>query len=108
MPNGHGGVPFLALPIMLIVIFVTVVALPVGPRFGWAWVGVCLLLAALIGWRLAYDLHMRDADEYGGAYTPADVYRRAVLRYRSLVVIYVAVTAGLGFWILWWRGLPQP
>jgi hypothetical protein len=106
MPNGHGGTPFLATPIMFAVLFAIFAGLPLKARLGWAWVAICLVLAALVGWRLAYDLHMRDADEYGGAYTPADDYRRAARRYRVLAVVYAALTTALGFGILWWRGLP--
>jgi hypothetical protein len=73
---------------------------------GWVWVALCLGLAALAGWRLAYHLHMWDADEYGGAYTPPDEYRRARRRYRALAGVYVAGAAGIGLAIVRWRGLP--
>jgi len=49
---------------------------------------------------------MRDADEYGGAYTPPDVYRRAARRYWCLAVVYAILTTTVGYGILWWRGLP--
>jgi hypothetical protein len=106
MPNGHGGVPFLGAPIVFAIMFATCAGLPPKAQFGWAWVGICLVLAALVGWRLAYDLHMRDADEYGGAYTRPDVYRRAAQRYWILTVVYTVLTTTVGFAILWWRGLP--
>ena len=106
MPNGHGGVPFLSGPIFFAVMFAAFAGLPLKARLGWAWVAICLVLAALVGWRLAYNLHMRDADEYGGGYTPLDVYRRAVRRYRVLAVMYTVLTTAVGFGILWWRGLP--
>lgn len=66
-----------------------------------------MMLAALVGWRLAYHLHMRDADEYGGAYTAPDVYQRAARRYRILAMIYTILATAVGFCILWWRGLPS-
>jgi hypothetical protein len=106
MPNGHGGVPFLGAPILFAVMFATFVGLPLKDRLGWAWVGICLVLAALVGWRLAYNLHMRDADEYGGGYTPPAVYRQAARRYRVLAVVYTVLTTTMGLGILWWRGLP--
>ena len=106
MPNGHGGVPFLGTPIFFAAMFATFAGLPLKTRLGWAWVAICLVLAALVGWRLAYNLHMWDADEYGGAYTEPDVYRRAARRYRVLAVVYTVLTAAVGFSILWWRGLP--
>jgi hypothetical protein len=106
MPNGHGGVPFLGTPILFAAMFVIFAGLPLKTRLGWAWVAICLVLSALVGWRLAYNLHMWDADEYGGAYTEPDVYRRAARRYRVLAVVYTVLTAAVGFSILWWRGLP--
>lgn len=106
MPNGHGGAPFLGAPILLAVLFAIFAFLPVRDRLGWAWVGIGLVLAALAGWRLAYHLHMRDADEYGGAYTAPDAYRRAARRYWLLAVLYTVLAMAAGFGILWWRGLP--
>ena len=106
MPNGHGGVPFLGAPIVFAVMFAFFASLPFKARLGWTWVAICLLLAALVGWRLAYDLHLREADEYGGAYTALDVYQRAARRYRILAVIYTVLATAVGFCILWWRGLP--
>ena len=106
MPNGHGGVPYLGTPVVFAIMFVIFAGLPLKTRFGWARVGICLVLAALAGWRLAYDLHMRHADEYGGAYTRPDVYRRAARRYWILAVVYTILTTTVGFGILWWDGLP--
>ena len=106
MPNGHGGVPFLGAPVLLAVLFAVAVFLPLREALGWTWVAVCLALAALAGWRLAYHLHMRDADEYDGAYTPNDAYRRAARRYQLAAVTYAIAAAALGFGVLWWRGLP--
>jgi hypothetical protein len=105
MPNGHGGAPHLGAPIIFAVMFAIIAGLPLKARFGWSWIAVCLVLAALVGWRLAYHLHMRDADEYGGAYTPADAYRRAARRYRILAMVYAVLTTALGLGILWWCGL---
>lgn len=106
MPNGHGGAPFLGAPILLAVMFAIFAALPLRDRLGWAWAGICLVLAALAGWRLAYHLHMRAADEYGGAYTSPDAYRQAARRYRIRAVAYALLAAAAGLGILWWRGLP--
>jgi len=106
MPNGHGGVPFLGAPIVFAAMFAVFASLPFEAPLGWAWVAICLTLAALVGWRLAYHLHMRDADEYGGAYTAPDVYRRAARRYRILATVYTILATSVGFSILWWRGLP--
>lgn len=106
MPNGHGGAPFLGAPILFAVLFAVLAALPTRDRLGWAWVAVCLVFAAIAGWRLAYHLHMRDADEYGGAYTSPDVYKQAARRYWICAVLYTILATAAGFGILWWRGLP--
>jgi hypothetical protein len=106
MPNGHGGAPFLGAPVLFLALFGVLAALPARERLGWTWVAACLLAAALAGWRLAYHLHMRAADEYGGAYTEPDAYRRSARRYRILAPVYALVAIAAGFGILWWRGLP--
>jgi hypothetical protein len=102
MPNGHGGAPFLAAPIL----FAVGAAAAALLRLGWASVGLCVLFAGLAGWRLAYHLHLRDADEYGGAYTSPDVHSRATQRYRIAAVIYGIIAAAGALGLLWWRGLP--
>jgi hypothetical protein len=108
MPNGHGGTPFLGAPLLFAVMFTVVAWLPPTARqqLGNGWIAICLLLAALFGWRLAYHLHMWHADEYDGAYTPTDVYRRAFRRYLVLALVYIVLAVTVGFGILWWRGLP--
>ena len=107
MPNGHGGSPFLGAPIFCFLLFAVLAALPVRERLGWAWVGVCLVVAAYGGQRLAYHLHMRAAAEYDGAYTEPEAYRQARRRYVIASVIYTTVAAIAGFGVLWWRGLPH-
>jgi hypothetical protein len=106
MPNGHGGIPFLGAPVLFAVLFAIFAALPLRDRLGWTWVAICLAFAALAGWRLAYHLHMRAADEYDGAYTSADAFLRAARRYRIAAVIYTSLSTAAAFGILWWRGLP--
>lgn len=108
MPNGHDGGPYLGGPILFAIMFTTFASLPLGGA-GWlAWtrVLVCMILAAAVGWRLAYYFHMYRVDDYGGAYTPPDVYRRASRRYWTMAPIYAIITTITGFGILWWRGLP--
>ena len=104
MPNGHGGAPFLGGPIILAIIFVVVVTLPLRESLGWIWLAACVTLAASVGWRVAYHLHMRHADEYGGAYIAPEEYQRAVRRYRLMAVVYAAIGAAVGYGIVWWRG----
>src|SRR5262245_34735631 len=108
MPNGHGGVPFLGGPVFFAMMFATFVWVPFGNDgwFAWTRVGICLLLASAIGWRMAYYIYMYSADDYGGAYTPREVYRRASRRYRIAAPIYAVLSTLVGFGILWWHGLP--
>ena len=106
MPNGHGGAPFLGAPIVFALLFLAIVFVPPGNVPGWVRVSVALGFAALAGWRLAYHLHLRDADEYDGAYTEPDAYRRAQRRDWLLAPFYALAAAVVGFGILWWRGIP--
>lgn len=106
MPNGHGGAPFLGSPVLFAILFAVLASLPGIERYGWPYAGLCLAVAALAGWRLAYHLHMRGADEYGGAYTSPDAYKRAARRYWIAAPLYALLAAAGGFAILWWRGLP--
>ena len=106
MPNGHGGIPFLGAPILCAIMFAVFAFVPAARQLGWVGVGICLGFAALGGWRLAYHLHLRDADEYGGAYTSPDAYRRAAVRYWVLTPVYVVAAVSAGYGVLWWRGLP--
>jgi hypothetical protein len=53
-----------------------------------------LAFAAIAGWRFAYHLHFWGADEYGGAYTSGDAYRRARVRYWCFGALYALGAAG--------------
>lgn len=107
MPNGHGGVPYLGGPILFAIMFITFARVPFGNDgwFVWIRIAICVLLAAAIGWRIAYYVHMYDADEYGGAYTPPDFRRQATHRYWIAAPIYAVVTAIAGLGILRWFGV---
>jgi hypothetical protein len=108
MPNGHGPVPYFGGPILCAISFAFFVCLPFGDK-GWpAWARFCfcMVLAAAIGWRVAYYVHMYEADNYGGAYTPPEVYRRASRHYWIAAPFYSVLTAAAGLGVLWWCGLP--
>jgi hypothetical protein len=96
VPNGHGGAPFLGAPIILLVMFAVTALVPAFEPLGWG----RLVLAALAGWRLAYHLHLRHSDEYDGAYTNPETYRRARRRYWLLAPVYVALAVAAGFAVL--------
>lgn len=98
----------LGTPTAFATLFALVETFPDRPRrrLGRSGVAAGPAFAALAGWRLADHLHMRRADEYGGADTPPDAYRRAARRYRALAAVYAAVTTGAAYSILRWRGLP--
>ena len=101
MPNGHGGYPFMGSPVLIGLMLGVALAYRVDPgsRYHSFRIATCLVLAAALGWRLAYHLHMRAADEYGGAYV--DATERAVLvrRYRIFTAVYIL--AALGVVVLW-------
>jgi len=96
VPNGHGGAPFLGAPVILLAMFAVTAFVPAFEFLGWG----RLALAALAGWRLAYHLHLRHADEYEGAYTNPETYRRARRRYWMLAPVYAALATAAGFAVL--------
>jgi hypothetical protein len=107
MPNGHGGMPAFGTPVLLAVLFAVVVrASPPHPGSpSWVSVTICLVIAALFGWKMAYHVHMRAADAYGGGYTPPEDHARSLRRYRMMSVVYVLGSLALGAALLRWRGL---
>jgi len=90
MPNGHGGIPFLGAPVLLAALVVAAVAIPVEhpSPLGYVRVAASVVLAATCGWRLAYHIHMRAADDYGGAHTEEAEFAKSRRRYRVLSIIY--------------------
>jgi hypothetical protein len=107
MPNGHGGFPYLGGPILFALLFTFFVWLPLPNHVAiiWGRLCVCLILAAMFGWRVAYYIHMYHADEYDGAYTPPEIRQRAIRQYRRAIPLYVFVAIVIGLGTLWWRGL---
>lgn len=89
MPNGHGGIPRFGGPVF----YATLAALAVAFKL----TVPAAVLAAIAGWRLAYHLHFWRADEYAGAYTNPDDYRRARLRYWCLGAVYALAAAAAIF-----------
>jgi hypothetical protein len=85
MPNGHGGIPRFGGPIFYAVLAAVALAFKMT--------AAAAALAAIGGWRLSYHLHFWRADEYAGAYTDPEAYRRARLRYWCLGGLY-ALAAG--------------
>jgi hypothetical protein len=104
MPNGHGGKPFLATPLILALLFAGVARYAVQATPPALWIAIGVVLAGLAGWSLSYDLHMRSADEYSGAYTSAEERQRAQRRYRMGVVVYALISIAIACAVLWWRG----
>ena len=108
MPNGHGGRPYFGGPIVLAILFAILASTSSGNEswIAWARVGICVIVAAAFGWRVAYYIHLRDADAYGGAYTQPEIYKHARRRYWIAALVYAVLAAATGFGILYWRGLP--
>lgn len=110
MPNGHGGYPWMGGPLLLLLAFLGLLFFPVDPHSaGGGAVSVLALGAAgLFGCRLAYHLHMRRADAYGGGYTAPDAYRRARIRYGVACFVYAVIAVYLAHEALEARGFQLP
>lgn len=98
MPNGHGGnFRFGSALLLLIVVGTLYVYYLKSGSSSLALAGYPL--AAALGWRFAYGLHMWRAAEYGGAYTTNDAWATAMMKYIAGSVAYaLASMAG-------WYGL---
>lgn len=77
-------------PLLLAVALFVLLLIPLDP--GSSHAAARPLLAAaigvLLGCRLAYHLHMRALDAYGGAYTDPEKFRRARRRCMIMCVVY--------------------
>ena len=98
MPNGHGGVPRFGSPVILLLLLGWDLARRPTFGFAWAWM-LPYALAALLGWRLAWHIHMWDATEYGGAMTSTDKMSAAERRYLLGTLLYAPAAVGLVY--LW-------
>ena len=87
MPNGHGGIPRFGAPLFYAALAAVALAFKIT--------AAAAALAAIAGWRLAYHLHFWGVDEYDGAYTDPNAYRRARLRYWCLGAVYALAAAAL-------------
>lgn len=97
-------------PLLLATIFVVLVFLPVNPHSaaGRGLPLLALLVAGLFGCKLAYHMHMRAADNYGGAYTDPAAHRRARIHYLTACVAYSVVAVYLAHLALEARGFELP
>ena len=107
MPNGHGGYPFLGSPILLAILFAVTQAwkVPVPSSLNTVRVAACIAMAAGAGWRLAYHLHMREADAYSGQFLKEGERERMLKRYIVLAIVYAVIAGAAGAAILKMRGL---
>ena len=87
MPNGHGGIPRFGSPAILLLVLVVVLGTRVPARLAGAWL-LPYVLAVLLGWRLAFHIHMWDATAYGGAMISPDAMTRAERRYLAGALLY--------------------
>ena len=94
MPNGHGGAPRFGAPLLLLLGLGVVLVRRMTFGLTWGWL-VPYFLAALLGWRLAFHVHMWDAMEYGGAMTPPAAMARAGRRYLLGTIAYALAAAGV-------------
>lgn len=97
-------------PLFLAVVFGILIALPVEPATlaGRTVALLCLVIAAVFGCRVAYHLHMRRADAYGGAYTRPEVVGAARRRYLVMCVIYSVAAVYLAHLAVEAKGLSLP
>lgn len=93
MPNGHGGYPWMGSPLLLAVALLILVLLPFDPDSGHGRARPMLaaVIGVVFGCRVAYHLHRRSTDAYGGAYTDPDNVRRARIVYAGACVLYGAL-----------------
>lgn len=82
-------------PVLLLIAFGIVLFGPVPDALEGAREILALTIAAFFGCKVAYHLHMRSADAYGGAYTNPQRLRRARARYLIACVVYAAVAVVL-------------
>jgi hypothetical protein len=110
MPNGHGGYPYMGSPLLLALAFAVLLFLPFDPAsaHGRAIPLLLLVIAGFFGCKLAYHLHLRAADSYGGGYTEPAAYRGAKVRYRVACVVYSIVAVYLAHLAVEARGLDLP
>lgn len=86
MPNGHGGIPKYGSPILLVVLL-----------GGWIlvvdkenpWYMFRFVLAAVLGWRLAWHIFMYDLMEYGGHYQDKNIINKARTKYSVAAIIFI-------------------
>jgi hypothetical protein len=93
MPNGHGGYFRFGSALLLVILGLL---LAYSRKEGWAWLAYAgYPLAAALGWRFAHSLHLWKVTEYDGAYTTAEAWTRAFVKYLVGSVAYglAAVTA---------------
>ena len=110
MPNGHGGYSYMGGPLVLALAFALLLFLDLNPD-SLAGRARPLLVLAVAGWfgcKLAYHLHFRRLDEYGGAYIDPDARRRGRTRYGVACVVYGAASVYLAHLALEARNLALP
>lgn len=85
-------------PVLLLVAYLVLLLLPMDPASSHAAAQelLAITVATLLGCRIAYHLHMRSADAYGGAYTDPAAYRKSRRRTWVMCVIYGVATGYLG------------
>ena len=102
MPNGHGGIPRWGSPVAFSLYFIGLVYMRVATSFGPWTVWTALVVAAVVGWRIAWHHHMFDAMDYEGAYTAEDVIARARKRYFIAAPIYISIAVGAAAALLYY------
>ena len=99
MPNGHGGIPKYGSPFLLLLVLGVLAFLKRTYDADWT-VYAAYPAAVLLGWRLAWHLHLYDVMEYEGAHASREELATARKRYRfgAVLWIVVAVSATFALW----------
>ena len=99
MPNGHGGIPPYLAAVGLLIALVLVYVY--SRKEGLGWVGYAgYPLAAGLGWRFAYGLHMWKVTEYDGAYSSDEAMNLAIGKYLIGSVVYALVAMAAWYFVI--------
>ncbi len=90
MPNGHGGIPWMGSPVLLLALLILLSWLRFSREASWT-VYAAYPVAALFAWRFAWHLCLYEATGYDGGYTPPEEMKKARASFYRLSVVLIAV-----------------
>ena len=99
MPNGHGGIPWMGSPVLLLLLLISLAWLRFSREASWT-VYATYPIAALFAERFAWHLCLYQATEYGGGYTSGEEMRDARVSYRWVMGVLIPV-ALIAVYLIW-------